>query len=353
MSALPTITRAAILRKTGAELAIEQVELPPLACGQVLVKVHYSGVCRSQLMEVRGGRGEDKWLPHLLGHEGTGEVLEIGEGVTRFAAGDRVILGWLKADGLDAPGAKYRCEGEIINAGGVTTFGEHSIVAENRLMLLPEGIGMDVGVLFGCALPTGAGMVFNELNPEPGSRVAVIGLGGVGLSALMALSHYQCEQLIAIDPSAEKRELARSFGATHVFAPDDEALLAHVRGLPQGGVDACVEAGGSVRSIELGFSLIRKGGGRLLFASHPTDGEPIKLLPHELISGKRIEGSWGGGSRPQQDLPKLATLYVKGQFPLEKLLTRCYSLNEINQALADLEAGDVFRPLIRMDHADQ
>lgn len=340
--------KAAILRKLGAPLTIEEIEIPALLPGQVLVRIAYSGVCRSQLMEVRGKRGDDAWLPHLLGHEGAGVVLEIGEGVTKVVPGDSVIMGWLRAAGMEAPGAKYRIGSEVINAGRVTTFSTLSIVSENRLSILPTGIPMDVAVLFGCALPTGAGMVFNELKPDEGSSVAVIGLGGVGLSALMALAHFNCTHLIAIDPSVEKRALAQSFGATHAFNSHSPDLLEQVLKITPAGVDACLEAGGSVQSIELGFSLIRKAGGKLLFASHPPEGEMIRISPHDLISGKQIAGSWGGASNPERDIPKLAALYQKGQFPLEKLLTGCYRLEQINEALADLESGKAGRPLIKM-----
>ena len=156
------ISRAAVLEKLGQPLVIKNIELPPLLPGQILVKVLFSGVCRSQLMEVRGKRGNDPWLPHLLGHEGSGIVLAIGKDVTKVKIDDEVILGWIKGEGLDAPGAKYRCGKQIINSGGVTTFCNYTIVSENRLVKKPIGLEFDTAVLFGCALPTGAGMVLNE-----------------------------------------------------------------------------------------------------------------------------------------------------------------------------------------------
>ena len=345
------ITSAAVLEKLGQPLVIKDIELPELLRGQVLIKVFFSGVCRSQLMEVHGKRGDDPWLPHLLGHEGSGTVVAIGDGVTKVKPGDEVILGWVKGEGLEAPGAKYRCADQIINSGRVTTFSNYSIVSESRVVKKPAGLPFDIAILFGCALPTGAGMVLNELRPSAGSSVIVLGLGGIGLSALIALKAIGIKMIIAIDISEEKLELAKQLGATHIFNAIDEGFRQAVLELTSGGADICVESGGQVSTIELGFSLIRKGGGKLLFASHPPEGEMIRLAPHELISGKQIAGSWGGATSPDQDIPGMFEIFSDANIPLGSLITRRYSLKQINEALDDLEAGTVFRPLIVMDHA--
>ena len=148
---------AAILTKLNEPLEVMEIEIPPLLRGQVLVKVLYSGVCRSQVMEVSGGRGEDQWLPHLLGHEGSGIVVSVGEGVTKVSPGDGVILGWVKGVGLEAAGAIYKSKNKVINSGRVTTFCNYTIASENRLVIKPAELPFDTAVLFGCALPTGAG----------------------------------------------------------------------------------------------------------------------------------------------------------------------------------------------------
>jgi S-(hydroxymethyl)glutathione dehydrogenase/alcohol dehydrogenase len=349
MTSLGNSVRGAVLESLNTPLGIKLLELPELFPGQVLVKVHYSGVCRSQLMEVKGGRGDDPWLPHLLGHEGSGEVLAIGEGVTKVRPGNLVILGWIRGSGLEAPGARYRCGDQIINSGKVTTFNTHTIVSENRVTLKPSELSMDVAVLFGCALPTGAGMILNQVKPLSGMTVAVLGLGGVGLSALMALRGFDCSQIIAIDISAEKLALAKDLGATQTLQVGQDSIYDQVMALTETGVDICVESAGLIETIELGFSLIRKGGGRLWFASHPPEGEKIRLSPHDLISGKNIFGTWGGSSLPDHDIPKISELFRKGNVPLGRLLTKRYALDQVNEALADLEAGKVFRPLLVMD----
>lgn len=342
--------KAAVLVALNKPLKIAiDVELPALRRGQVLVKLAYSGVCHSQIMEARGRRGDDQWLPHLLGHEGSGRVIQTGEGVTKVAAGDMVILGWIKGDGVEAGGAQYQYAGQAVNAGGVTTFNEYAVVSENRVVILPEGVPLDVAVLFGCAIPTGAGIVFNELQPRENSNFAVFGLGGIGLSALMATQLFTPKIVIAIDVSEEKLALARDFGASHTINSRDEDALAEIQHIVPGGVDYSVDASGHANVIETAFKAVRRNGGLCVFASHPEQGAKIKLDPYDLICGRQIRGSWGGAVRPDRDIPRFAKLYTDGKLPLERLISKRYSLDQINEALDDLEAGSNGRPLIEID----
>ncbi len=192
--------KAAVLFRLNEPLQIiDAIEIPSLASGQVLVKVAFSGVCHSQLMEVRGKRGSDPYLPHMLGHEGSGIVMKIGLGVKKVKPGDKVVLGWIKGEGMDVPGTRYKHGDTVINAGGVTTFSDFTVVSENRCVKIPEQVPLDVAVLFGCALPTGAGIITNRIRPEAGSTLAIFGLGGVGMSALMASGLYNCSAVIAVD----------------------------------------------------------------------------------------------------------------------------------------------------------
>jgi S-(hydroxymethyl)glutathione dehydrogenase/alcohol dehydrogenase len=159
-----------------------------------------------------GLRGEDSWLPHLLGHEGSGIVLAKGPGVTKIEVGDEVILTWIKGKGMEGPGAKYDHEGIVIHSGMVTTFSNYSVVSENRLIKKPNNLAFDTAILFGCALPTGAGMVLNELNVSAESSVIVIGLGGIGLSAIAMLLSLGVNNLMAVDISDEKLKEVKSWG---------------------------------------------------------------------------------------------------------------------------------------------
>jgi S-(hydroxymethyl)glutathione dehydrogenase/alcohol dehydrogenase len=343
--------RAAVLFEANQPLRIVDGLTPPaLRRGQVQVRLAYAGVCRSQVMEARGLRGEDRHLPHLLGHEGSGVVESTGEGVTKVKPGDHVILTWIRSRGLEAAGTQYQCGPQALNAGAVTTFNTHAVVSENRCVPLPVGVPMDVAVLFGCALLTGAGIVTNQLEPPPGSTVAVFGVGGVGLSALMACRLYESPRLVAVDVSAEKLAVARACGATDVIDARSTDPVAEIRTLTQGvGVDFSIEAAGTARTIEQAFESVRRSGGVCVFASHPAHGRRISLDPYELICGKRIIGTWGGQCDPDRDIPRFADLYRRGELPLERLLEKRYRLDAINMALDDLERGAVLRPLIEID----
>lgn len=209
---------------------------------------------------------------------------------------------------------------------------------------------MDVAVLFGCALLTGGGAVLNELQPRPENSIAIFGLGGIGLCALMTAATICCRQIIAVDISEPKLALARQLGATHCINAATSDAAAAILTLSGGiGVDFALDASGSVEVIEAAFKAVRRGGGLCVFASHPAKSAKLSLDPYELICGKRIQGSWGGGCRPDRDIPKFAALYREGRLPLEMLINNRYSLDEINLALNDLEQGKVCRPLIVID----
>lgn len=342
--------KAAVLFETAKPLVIvDQINIPPLQTGQVLVRISYSGVCHSQLMEVKGHRGEDKYLPHLLGHEGVGIVEAIGAGVSKVKPGDKVVIGWIKGEGLDAPGGKYPHENYVINSGSATTLAEHSIVAENRVVKLPADFPEKLAVLLGCALPTGLGLVFHELKPEHGKTIAIFGLGGIGMSALLAATTFAPTQLIAVDLSDEKLTLARELGATHTINAAEQDPVAAILALTAGrGVDYSLEAGGTTTTIEQAFASVRDGGGQCVFASHPKNDLKIQLEPHAFHRGKSIRGSWGGGSQPDKDIPRFADMYKSGQLKLDVLLSKEYRLEQINEALDDLDNRKIVRALINI-----
>jgi S-(hydroxymethyl)glutathione dehydrogenase/alcohol dehydrogenase len=299
-------------------------------------------------METRGLRGADPYLPHMLGHEGSGEVLEIGPGVTKLTVGDRVILSWIRGAGLDAPRTAYESGGRVINAGAITTFARFAVVSENRCARCPDGLPLDVAALLGCAVLTGNGLIEHETAPKPGAVVAVFGLGGVGMSALMAAARRQPSALIAVDVDPSKLAIAEGLGATAVINAREQDAVAMLRQLTAGlGPDIVIEASGRAATIGHAFEALRRGG-VCVFASHPPTGEMIQLDPYELIAGKQIRGSWGGGARPDEDIPRLAELFAQGELPIADLANDRYPLEHVNQALDDLEAGRVLRPLLDM-----
>lgn len=342
----PPSWAAAVLREPGTDLEIIEIQRTQLLSGQVLVALDYSGVCRSQLMEVRGLRGPDPWLPHLLGHEGVGTVAEIGPDVTKVSVGDRVILGWIKGEGIESASPTFSAlNGEKINAGRVTTFSEYTVVSENRVYQKPAAIDDRVAVLLGCAALTGAGMVLNELCPSAGETLLINGLGGVGFWALLSAITIPTT-VIAVDPDFDKRALALSLGASHAINPMAGDLVQQVHALYPSGVDAAIDSSGTTKGIEAAFAVVRKHGGNLIFASHPPTGDRIQIEPHDLIEGKTIRGSWGGASRPDRDIPKLARAMSALAVSFQFLVPDVYPLNKVNQALADLEMHRAMRPVL-------
>lgn len=212
-------TEAAILVETGQPLAMAELGIPALRTGQVLVEIAYSGACGTQVMEWRGDKGPDKWLPHCMGHEGTGTVIDRGPGVTKVKDGDKVVLSWIRGTGVEAGGCHYDWNGKQVNAGGVTTFQRHAVVSENRLTPLPDALSLDVAILLGCAVPTGMGAIFNVLKTSSGDSIAIFGTGGIGLNACMAAAFAGGMPVIGIDPNPARRQLAMAYGATHTIDP--------------------------------------------------------------------------------------------------------------------------------------
>ena len=341
-------TTAALLVQTGAPLVLAEIDIPALKPGQVLVEIAYSGACGTQVMEWRGDKGEDKWVPHCLGHEGTGTVLEIGSAVTKVKAGDRVVLSWIRGSGIEAGGAVYGWGEKKVNAGGVTTFQRHAVVSENRLTLLPKELPMDVAVLLGCAAPTGMGAVYNVLKAQPGDAVAVFGTGGVGLHALMAAALVGAMPVIAIDPNPTRRALAPLYGATHVIDASAGDVLAELRKIVPQGVDIAVESSGVPLAMEQAVNATRQQGGRAVVIGNARHGATLSLNPAVFNQGKSLMGTWGGDSVPDRDYGRFARLLGAGRFPLRNLLSKPYALEQADQALSDLASGKIGRPLIDM-----
>lgn len=341
-------TTAAVLVETGRPLELAELATPELRPGQVLVEIAFSGVCHTQLLECRGHRGDDPYLPHCLGHEASGTVIEAGSDVSRCRPGDPVILSWIKAGGIDVPGTTYDWNGRVVNSGGVTTFGRHAVVSENRVTPVPAGFDLRDAALVGCAVATGAGAVFNTAAVQPGERVAVFGIGGVGLCAVMAAKAAHAETVIAVDVNGKRLEAALQSGATTAINASTDDPVAAIRDLHPDGVDAAIEASGRVAVMRQALQSVRPRGGRAVIVGNARHGETLSLDPREFNQGKRLLGTWGGDTDPDRDFPRYCELIDNGAFDLTLLRAAVYPLTEINTAIDDLEAGRVLRPLVDM-----
>ncbi len=339
-------TQAAILIESN-RIVIDEITLPPLKPGQVLIQIKYSGVCHTQLLEVRGHRGEDLYLPHCLGHEGSGIVLEIGPKVEKVKPGDHVILSWMKGSGANVAGSLYDWRGKAVNAGAITTFSHHSILSENRLTPIPLDFPLKEAALIGCAIPTGLGAVFNTAKPKAGDSLAVFGCGGVGLSALLGAKISGCAPRIAIDTNPHKLSLAKAMGATHCINASLEDPLAALQKI--GTLDYAIEASGSPIAMHQALKAVRSQGGSAVIVGNARFGQELTLDPKEFNQGKKLLGTWGGDNQPDLHFPRYCNLIRYGQLDLSSFINHIYPLNQVETALDELEGGKVLRPLIDMD----
>lgn len=340
--------KAAILETLRAPLVLDEVEVPALECGQVLVQIHRSGICGAQIGEIDGKKGQDKFLPHLLGHEGGGVVLDIGPGVTHVGKGDHVVLHWRKGVGIHARGAKYAWGNRIVNSGWVTTFSEVAVVSENRLTPIPKDVPFEIAAMMGCAVTTALGLINNLAQLKIGQSLAVFGCGGVGLNVVQGAAMVSADPIIAIDIYDHKLELAREFGATHLINSTQADVREEVRKIVgAGGVDVFVENTGLVRLIEQAYELTANAG-RTILVGVPKHDEDITIHSLPLHFGKVLTGCEGGSTDPTVDIPRYIKLYQRGKLQLDRLITHRVPFPDINLALEKVRAGEVGRCVLSM-----
>ncbi len=331
--------KAAVLVAQNAPLEIVEIDLPKLDIGQVLVKVEFSGICGKQIDEITGRQGPDQYIPHLLGHEGAGTVVDTGPGVSRVKKDDRVVLHWVKGPGIDSRPPRYDLGGQTISAGWVTTFSEYSIASENRLTVVDGDLSGDVLSLLGCAVTTGLGIVFNNARLMPGQSIAVFGVGGVGLNVLQGAGLVNAYPIVAIDLNADKLAHARSFGATHVIDASMVDAGEAIRELSGGeGFDAVVDTTG-VNDVRLGAYDATSDKGTTVFAGVPFAGDRLAIDSFPLHFGRRIIGSHGGETIPAADIPRYLNLYRQGRLRLEEVISDRFPLDRINDAVATVRDG--------------
>ena len=337
----PRTTQAAVLVGQHQPLVVDTIELPShLEVGQVLVELKCSGICGSQLGEIDGVKGVDRYLPHLLGHEGFARVLEVGPGVSQVQSGDTVVLHWRPGAGIQSKPPTYRWRGQVLNAGWVTTFNRHSVVSENRCTKVPADTDPEVASLFGCAVTTGFGVIENNARLKMGESVVVFGAGGVGLNIVQAASLVSASQIIAVDRYDSRLRLAKQFGASHcVNSVYEDPEIAIKRSLNGQDLDVFIDNTGLPSIIELGYNLTCQKG-RVVLVGIPRIGNNMNLYSLPLHFGKQLIGSKGGDIQPESDILRYFRLQNQGKLRLEKLITNRYSLDQINDAIAAMRDGD-------------
>jgi S-(hydroxymethyl)glutathione dehydrogenase / alcohol dehydrogenase len=343
--------KAAVLVESHNPLVMTELTLPEeLLYGQVLVKVHYSGICGSQIGEIEAVKGPDKFLPHLLGHEGSASVVDIGPGVKTVKPGDKVVMHWMPGDGVQAEPPVYYWNGSRVNAGWVTTFNEYAIVSENRITVIAPDFDLKLASLFGCAITTALGVVNNDAQIKIGQSVVVFGAGGVGLNIVQGAEMVSAQPVIAVDIIDSKLEKAGQFGATHIFnSRTTTNLEKEIRNIVgPNGADVVIETTGNARVIEQAYGLTHPNG-KTILVGVPKKGDHASLYTLPLHFNKILKGSHGGGTLPQVDIPNYLRLFQAGKMKLHGLITHEFKLDDVNDAIQLFKSGEAGRITLVMD----
>lgn len=343
------IFKAAILEKSNSDLVVDNIEFKHnLLPGQVLVKIFYSGICGAQINEIQAVKGPDKFLPHLLGHEGYGEVVEIGELVKTVKPGDKVILHWMPGLGIQSEPATYTWKNQLLNAGWVTTLSEYSVVSENRCTQIDTNLKPEFLPLLGCAATTAVGVLGNDAQLKLGDSIVILGTGGVGLLTVEAARASGAYPIIGVDIDKEKLEIAIQLGATFGFNANSNNIYDQIKSsLINSKVDIVIETTGNKEMIELGYKLISKSG-KLILVGVPKHDETVSIDTLPLHFDSSITGSKGGQSKPHCDIQKIANLAEKNIFRFDKIPISIFALDEINNAISQLLNGLPGRVIIDM-----
>jgi len=342
-------TTAAILVNSKNPLIVDEIELPSiLGAGQVLVEVITSGICGAQINEIDAVKGPDKFLPHLLGHEGFARVVEIGPGVITVSPNDFVVMHWRPGSGIQSAPAEYKWRGQRLNSGWVTTFNKHSVVSENRVTkVFPAEHDRNVLPLLGCALTTALGVLEKDAKANFRDSLLIFGGGGVGLALIKIAKLFGIKRITVVDVGEKKLKYATNLGASNVvqFSNKAETLnrLKPIFGeeLPTIAVDTT----GNIEAIELCYEIISPTG-RAILVGVPSVGSHAKIHTLPLHFGKMLKGSHGGDSMPQTDIPILLDYISNGILDFADYPIHKFGLKDVNEAISNLRNGTVGRMII-------
>lgn len=374
-------TRAAVLRHSPVAtpfaetkpLSIEEVTLDPPGPEEVLVRIRAAGLCHSDLSVINGNRPRP--VPMVLGHEAAGEVVEVGAGIRDLAPGDRVVMTFQPSCGqclpcaegraaLCVPGAVANGKGVLMSGDirlhdhdhdihhhcGVSGFAEYAVISRHSMVKVDApDVPFAQLALFGCAVQTGVGAVMNTCRVQPGQSVAVIGLGGVGLAALLGAVAAGATEIVAVDLADDKLAVARDLGATRCYNARDPDVVARIRADTGGGVDHAVELAGAVPAFELAYAITKRGG-QTVTAGLASPTSSFRIPAVNLVADERtVKGSYMGSCVPLRDIPRFINLFRAGKLPVDKLLTGTLTLDQINEGFDRLDRGEAIRQVIVFD----
>lgn len=372
-------TRAAVLNEMSLPrpyvqsrpLQIVEIDLDPPGPREVLVRMRAAGLCHSDLSVINGDRPRP--LPMAIGHEGAGEIVEVGAAIDDLKVGDHVVAAFVPCCGtcepcthgrpaLCEPGFKANSAGVLLSgerrlhrAGsdvnhhlGVSAFADYAVMARESLVKVDASLSFDEAAVFGCAVMTGVGAVTNTVQPQPGSAVAVVGLGGVGLAALLGARVIDASLIVACDLSEDKLALARELGATHTVNALDPQAVEKIKDLTKGGVHYAFEMAGSVKAMELSYKITRRGG-TTVTAGLPNPQHLFSIPQVSIVAEERtIKGSYLGSCDPARDIPRYIEWYRAGKLPVDRLLSERIRLEDINAAFDRLADGKTVRQIVQL-----
>ena len=339
-------TPAAILVEQRKPLVIDEVEVPALKRGQVLVEIHATRVCGSQIGEIDGVKGPDKFLPHLLGHEAGAIVLEVGPEVAHVAPGDRVVCHWRPGAGIDAGGAVYDWNGTKVNAGPITTFQKFAVISENRLTKVPPDTDFELCCLLADTLTTGFGIINNDAKVKAGESVVIFGVGGIGLGAVLGAKLAGANPIIGIDLHDHKLAKAAEYGLTHQINASRENASERVKEILGGLADVTIDGTGNPKVIETAYDLAKLRVGRcVLFGVMPNDQRvSIHTLP--LHFGRVLTGSEGGQSRPENDIPAILAILSSTNIACREFVSHRDRISGVNAMIGRMKNGEVSHAIL-------
>lgn len=369
--------RAAVLRETGKPspfadshpLVIEDVELDPPGKGEVLIEIKAVGICHSDLVALTGERARP--IPMVIGHEAAGVVAELGAGVVDFEVGDHVVPSYVASCGrcemcqtgrpaLCVPATKANVAGTMLDGttrlhrdgqrinhhSGIAGFADFAVISQNALVKIDTSIPFVHAALFGCGVITGVGAVVNTAGVRAGQSVAIVGLGGVGLSALLAAKACGAGRVIAVDINPDKLDFARKLGASDVFNVDQPDCITNLRKLTDGGADIVIETAGSPKALETAYAITRRGG-TTIAAGMPGPDAILPLSHLSLVSEERtLKGSYMGSCVPSRDIPRYLNMFKQGLLPVDLLMSRTVGYEELNSAFDRLHNGTTIREVL-------
>ena len=334
-------TPAAILVEQRKPLVIDEVEVPVLKRGQVLVEIHATRVCGSQIGEIDGVKGPDKFLPHLLGHEAGAVVLEVGADVTHVAPGDRVVCHWRPGAGIDAGGSVYKWNGRDVNAGPITTFQKYTVISENRLTKVPPDTDFELCCLLADTLTTGFGIINNDAKVKAGESVVIFGVGGIGLGVVLGAKIAGASPIIGIDLHDHKLAKAAEYGLTHQINASRENAAERVKEILGGLADVTIDGTGSPKVIETAYDLAKLRGGRcVLFGVMPSD-QRISIHTLPLHFGRVLTGSEGGQSRPNKDIPEILRVLAEKKIDWRGFVSHRGTFSSLESDIAKMRSGEI------------